>query len=146
MVLPVPQTPQRNPALLNLVPQSLTCHGASPSTTRPHRWPGRAGPQHRRCMLHSGRRGVWRAPGPPPALGSPSSHAGPGTQPGSSSTARPPGGAGKTQNRSLLLQAGPLGRLLGQLQVLSLSIPTTTCQVGETLTASHCSLECSIQT
>lgn len=92
MGLSAPQTPKRSPALPSSEPPSLTCHGACPGTTRPHRWPGRAGPPRGRCMPWSGRWGAWRAPGPSPAAGSPSSHAGPGTQPGSPSTARPPGG------------------------------------------------------
>lgn len=61
---------------------SLTCRGAVPGTTRPHRWPGTAGPRPGRCRPRSGRRGSRPTPGRPPARGSPSSPAVPGTRPG----------------------------------------------------------------
>lgn len=47
------------------------------------------------------------APGLIPAQGSPSCHIGPGTQPGSPSTARQPGGDGEAGNMSSPLQVCP---------------------------------------
>lgn len=121
-VLSAPQTPRGIPALLGPEPRSLTCHGACPSTTRPRRWPGRSGPPRGRCMLHSGRRGFrrfqactqqWEVLLPTQGL----AH--------SLSNLPLPDhlvGTGKTQDRSVLLEAAPLGSLLGRFRVTP---PTT---------------------